>query len=147
MIGCDTVGWVVVLLVGGCGSVGREASKELHNCTIAPSHLCQRKDNFCARVIAMCNSITQITQLHKFAKTAPYMINIPKIIIKQLPNQHLLCRIYTRATAQKIAARGGSYFYIRSWYKTLCKSLGPRARSLVNSKKNLRSAPFSKSRL
>jgi hypothetical protein len=68
MIGCNVVGWVV----GGCGLVGGEASKELHNCTIAPSHLCQRKDNFCARVIAMCNSITQITQLHKFAKTAPY---------------------------------------------------------------------------
>jgi hypothetical protein len=35
MIDCDAVGWVVVLLVGGCGSVGREASKELHNCTFA----------------------------------------------------------------------------------------------------------------
>jgi hypothetical protein len=50
MIGCDAVGWVVVLLVGGCGSVGVEASKELHNCTFAfvPAQrqfLCQSQSN------------------------------------------------------------------------------------------------------
>ena len=59
---CWTGQWLAAQLVR-C-----EASKELHNYTIS---LCQREDNFCARVIGDVQLITPITQLHKFAKTAP----------------------------------------------------------------------------
>ena len=42
-----------------------------NNCTIAHSHLCQRKDNFCARVIGQKYKKSLIAQWHKIAKTAP----------------------------------------------------------------------------
>ena len=73
MIGYEVAGLVMVNgFADECGSrCGGERGQVGNNCTIAHSHLCQCKDNFCARVIGQKPKKAQIAQWHKIAKTSP----------------------------------------------------------------------------